>query len=242
MKEKPALPLTKCFPRAALCLVAVIALSLVGRQQAAGQVLLNYDPGLSDHPDSESPGGPWTFASSFVVGQQNVNVTSINFILGSYNTPSSQFQCSAYIYSDSDGQPGSLIGSAQLTLDGISTPQFYDFTFGSELSLSAGATYWAGLGVQYPGSGPLYIGAAVDLKGFTDEGITPTLNFADTGWYPPNSPFTVTDDSQTLQYTIDGTVVPEPSSALLVVAGFAISVFLPTQRRKWRTICRKDGH
>jgi len=161
------------------------------------------------------------------VGSQSVNVTSIGFILGSYNMPSSPFQCSAYIFSDMGGQPGSLIGSEQMTLV-VSTPQFYDFTFNTQLPLSAGTTYWAAIGTSFPGSGPLYIGAAWDLRGFSDYEITPLLSLANSGWYPPDT-FTVNGAPETLEYRIAGSLVPEPTTLSLLTIGILLSV-LPAQR------------
>jgi hypothetical protein len=209
-------------------LILLVALALASHQASLAQSLLDYDVSLKDHPDSFSPGGPWTFASSFTAGSQSVDVSSIGFILGSYNTPSSPFQCSAYIFSDNNGQPGSMIGSDQMTLV-VSTPQFYDFTFSTALALSAGATYWAAVGTAFPGSGPLYIGASWDLRGYSGYGITPELSLADAGWYPPDS-FTVVGTPEALEYRIAGSVVPEPRAISLCLMG-VIVIFARLRRR-----------
>jgi hypothetical protein len=122
-----------------------------------------------------------------------------------------------------------LIGSDQITLTGLSAPQFYDFTFSSALSLSAGETYWAAVGVPYPGSGPLYIGAAWDLRGFSDYGITPDLSLASSG-YPPDS-FGVSGTPETIEYRIAGNVVPEPGTFALCLTS-ALVAFVRLKRRQ----------
>ena len=130
-------------------------------------------------------------ASSFLVGDQNVNAASISFLFSTAG--SDPLTCTAYIFSDSGsppgagGQPVSFVASAQLSFATANLPyppQFYTFSFSSEVPLEAGTKYWAAIGIPTPG-GAIYIGETRDLVDFTENGISPILSIAN-GSYPAN--------------------------------------------------------
>lgn len=122
---------------------------LVNFQLAAkAETLLEYTlPG--GNPSNHSPGVPASYASSFTVGNQDVEITSVRFLLAGGAAPSSA-DTTVSIFSNSGSLPGSLLGSSHRAF-GIGELDrnyaFYDYVFEQPLTLSAGVSYWAAIGI-----------------------------------------------------------------------------------------------
>ncbi len=170
-----------------------------------------------------SPGAPYSFASAFSVGASDVEITSISFLLGGRSdTP---YEFTAYIFSNSVDHPGTLLGSSHRSfVAGDFTGQggaFYQFAFSAPLPLSAGVRYWASIGT-YPAGYPPVIYDTSYLEDFTSHGIEPSLSLATSSSYHPTE-WGVNAPTDTLVYKLEGSVIPEPGSAGLLVMGFGLA-------------------
>jgi hypothetical protein len=185
-----------------------------------GEILLDYTASRSG---TISPGVPVTYASGFTVGTQDVEITSMRFRLDGRASMSYDF--TAYIFASSGDHPGALLGSShRFFAPGDFTEQgfmFYDFDFQSPLSLSAGVSYWAGLGTSSAGYPP-YIAGTGYLDNFTSYGVTPSLTWCTSSplSYPPSGDWGVNAPDATLVYELEGTIVPEPTVWSLLFCGF----------------------
>jgi hypothetical protein len=78
-----------------------------------------------------------TEASAFTVGAQDVEITSIQFIL---NAVYPTVNTAAYIFSDSSGSPGVILGSSHRSFLDTANGGFTDYAFANPLALSADST------------------------------------------------------------------------------------------------------
>lgn len=176
-----------------------------------------------------------TVASSFTVGTQNVQITSIQFLLnGVAGQPN---DTTAYIFSDSGGQPGLILGSSHRAFaigelyNDTANGGFTEYNFASPLTLFAGDTYWAGFGNAGASVGLLYYSFSYNLNVSAPNAVTPSLTFATSGSYPPDQ-FTVNAPDQSLVYQLEGSVVPEPSTMTLSVTGGTILLISRRVKRR----------
>jgi len=204
---------------------------------AEGDTLLDYTfPGGLTL--AESPGVPVTSASSFTVGVQDVEITSIDFRLAGGSSPSSA-ETAAYIFTDSGGMPGVLVGSSQRSFGlgelGLSFA-FYDYAFASPLTLSAGGSYWAAFGIA-PTGNYSYYAFTRDVRDFSGSAVAPSLSWA-TGSYPPSGQWTVNAPGESLVYTLEGNVVvvPEPTSLGVVLFGLCALCIRARNRVAWTQV------
>jgi hypothetical protein len=185
--------------------------------------ILDYVGGPVSYQLGDGPGIAVTRASSFTVGAQDVEITSVSF--GLYGSPSSEYDTTAYIFSNSGDHPGTLVGSSHRFFPIGFFPggpyfSFYDYEFASPLSLSAGSTYWAALGDRFAGY-VLNFEYSRNLGDFADQGATPSFSEASSG-YPPSQWAVNAPEDLTLVYKLEGSVVPEPGSTGLLLMGLGM--------------------
>jgi hypothetical protein len=198
---------------------------LVSISTSHASTLLDYTPPDNEHTPlyAHSPGVPASYASSFTVGQQDVEIASISFRLGGV-APSS-YDFTAYLFNHSSDRPGNLLTSSHRffnsgelptlpLLDGLA---WCEFSFVDSITLSANSVYWVGIGTSSAGYPP-YIAYTSLLSRFTDLGIAPSLTHCTTANYPPSGQWGVNAPEITLAYELQGIVIPEPASGLLLIA------------------------
>jgi len=203
------------------CFLLLVGFSL----NAQAELLLDYTPPANEQTPlyAHSPGVPTSYASSFTVGPQDVEVTSIWFRLDGLSPMSYDF--TGYLFENAVDRPGNILGSADRhfasgELVGLGLAS-YEFGLGSSVILVAGTTYWVGIGTSSAGYPP-YIAYTSDLSRFDDRGVAPSLTHATSGTYPPTTPWSVNAPTITLVYEIEGTVIPEPTAGALCIVGVSI--------------------
>lgn len=213
----------KCSPTAcrrplSRCLFTALAFFLVCRQAPAQSTLLGCNPTYELLPTQVNTS--ITLASAFAVGTQNVDVTSVQFLLST--DWAVQNDTTAYIFSNVNGLPGGILASSQRSfakgelLNDTAGGGFTSYAFGNAVALSAGNTYWVGFGDQ----GSLDIQETENLSDYTGNSVTPSLSITMNGYYsyPPGTLWG-TVYPQTLDYQLEGSVVPEPSCLALSLLG-----------------------
>jgi hypothetical protein len=167
-------------------------------------------------------------ASSFTTGSSETELNSVTVSMQNAPLPSDGFEVS--VYDDSGYGPGSLLSSLTGN-DNPATAGNYTYTAGSPLALTANTTYFVVASV--PQSGVVqrnyYWSYTETNSGTSAEGWTigNYAWFSDTGGagWTRNDFFTSAG-----QFSVDTTVVPEPSTALLLAGG--LSGLLLLRRRK----------
>lgn len=189
----------------------------------AQNTLLNYNPNAPDASNFKELeiGEQITAASSFTVGTQDVDVTSMQFLL--FGEGGNAFGTTAYVFSDVDGSPGLMLGSISQTVSANGAGSFVDYTFATPVILAANENYWIGIGSS---AGGLYAGNIGSLNGFSDIAVMPSLaipySISINTSYPPEGQWETDYNPDTLVYQLGGYVVPEPPATFFAVAGLAI--------------------
>jgi hypothetical protein len=170
-----------------------------------------------------------TMASSFTVGSQDIQITSLSFRLA--GDPVMPYDTTAYIFASNTDRPGQLLASSHRAFSpGFFTAgenfNFYAYDLTNPLSLSAGITYWVGFGKADSGYA-LSVCETTHLSEFAATAVNPSLSFATATplSYPPGNNWTPNASTSTLVYKIEGTIVPEPAAAALGILGMAALAF-----------------
>jgi hypothetical protein len=197
-------------------LLLVFANSIVVRSSAADYQQL---PGHFGGFDSD--GGDIAVADDFQFEQETL-LGSINWWGGYFNPPSGPDNFTIRLFSDSGGQPGSLLGQFAIgAADKVATGQFVglhpEFKYSANLPApflaEAGAKYWVSI-VNPPRNFWLWEGSATTVN------LGVQRSFSGGPWQPyfDNTAFEMV-------------AVPEPKGMILMTAGLA-GVFLYFRGRK----------
>jgi hypothetical protein len=199
-------------------LIIIFGLWSVGVNAAGYQQLPGHFGGFG------SDGGQWTVADDFQFGQDTL-VGSLTWWGGDLNPPNGPDNFRVSLFSDSGGHPGSLLDVFDFgQVNAVATGQFvnapdlypefeYSASFPTLFAARAGVKYWVSI-VDLP--------ADIWLWEASSSSLNPGVQRESYGgaWQPyyDNTAFRLV-------------AVPEPSSALLLTAGFAGLVWLLRRRR-----------
>jgi hypothetical protein len=207
---------------------------------ARADLLLGYTPPANDATPlfAHSPSSGYSFASGFTVGQQPLEVTSMLFRLdGGAN---SSYQFTAYLFSNDSDHPGVTLASVQRLFPPGGLPgqglAFYEFPLDHPLTLSSGTTYWVGIGTAGGGTPP-YIAYTSHLERFAGPWLAASLTHCTSAGYPPTGSWGVNAPEITVVYELEGSVIPEPSSAALCLLGACVVGCRHRRRTLWLYPC-----
>ncbi|MFZ4779940.1 MAG: choice-of-anchor R domain-containing protein, partial [Terrimicrobiaceae bacterium] len=159
-------------------------------------------------------------ASSFTTGSSETELNSVTVSMENAPFPSDGFEVS--VYDDSGYGPGSLLASLTGT-DNPATAGAYTYTAGSPLALTANTTYFVVASV--PQSGVVQrnfywsyteTNSVTSAEGWTIGNYSWLSDTGGASWMLNNIFGTSAG-----QFSVDTTVVPEPSTALLLVGGLS---------------------
>lgn len=168
-------------------------------------------------------------ATDFLTGPNDASITAVTLRLKNLDTISHTVV--AGIWSDSSGLPGSLLTTFDVPISIPSNSIFANYTAtDSGILLTANTTYWLGfrLGENAVFNSLVSSGASgQDVNpGGVFSGVASTFTqLSFNGGSTWNGP-----DDFTPIYQLEGTVVPEPSTLGLMIAGLAVAICFRRRR------------
>lgn len=203
----------------------LLALALMAHCAAADVLISNTDQDHGGIPSVLS--GQWV-AAPFLTGTSPTKLNSISLVEYTVGEPTGSFSVS--IYGDNNGLPGSLLPNGGLT--GPSMPQgasflLLDYTAPQPLMLSPNTKYWVVASSDNSSNEDTYAWPSADTTSYTTsvgwqffDKYARSANFGAT-WQ--SSGVGIADGYGPQLLAINGTVVPEPSTAVLLVIGRVVA-------------------
>jgi hypothetical protein len=199
----------------------------------------NLAPGLAFDSD---PFGGWTINGFFDVhtGQQAVAeqfTPSKTAVFTSARVPLTQFAgpsgLSVFLFEDHRGLPGVVLESLDVG-DVSAEPSLYILVSADGPTLQAEQSYWLGVIASEPG-----VLAGWNWNSIGD--VSDGTNHVSTQGGAPTGPWFLIEGERRSAFEVRGSVVPEPSSVLLLTAGLATMAILRRRNQAAATLRGGSG-